>query len=200
MKCTIMITALAGLGTSLVALPALAGSPTETVAPEPVIASPPPPPPPVSLGGDWGGFYGGLQLGNLDVDGTGAADGDDVTFGFHGGYNYDFGQFVVGGEFDYDFGDIDLGGAATVDNVMRLKLKAGYDLGRTLIYATAGAARVDTSLGNETGEFLGLGVAYQINDRFVVGGEVLEHRFDDISGSGVDADATAVTVRASLRF
>lgn len=183
---------------ALTAMPALAGS-TTPPAPDPVIAAPPPPPP-VALGGDWGGFYGGVQLGNLDVDGTGAADGDDVTFGVHGGYNYDFGQFVLGGEIDYDFGDVDLGGAATVDSVARLKLRAGYDLGRTLLYATAGAARVDTSLGGETGEFLGLGVAYQVTDSLIIGGEVLEHRFDDIAGSGVDADATSITLRGSFRF
>ena len=154
----------------------------------------------MQTGGDWSGFYGGIQLGRLDVDGTGAADGDDTTFGLHAGYDYDFGQFTFGGEIDTDFGDVDLGGAATVDNVTRLKLRAGYDLGRTLIYATGGAARVDTSLGGETGEFLGLGVAYQITDQFVLGGELLEHRFDDIAGSGVDADATSLNVRGSFRF
>jgi outer membrane immunogenic protein len=180
------------------AMPLWAGSAAQ-ITPEPVIAAPPPPIP-VQTGGDWSGFYGGIQLGRLDVDGTGAADGDDATFGLHAGYDYDFGQFTFGGEIDTDFGDVDLGGAATVDNVTRLKLRAGYDLGRTLIYATGGAARVDTSLGGETGEFLGLGVAYQITDQFVLGGELLEHRFDDIAGSGVDADATSLNVRGSFRF
>lgn len=180
------------------AMPLWAGSAAQ-ITPEPVIAAPPPPIP-VQTGGDWSGFYGGIQLGRLDVDGTGAADGDDTTFGLHAGYDYDFGQFTFGGEIDTDFGDVDLGGAATVDNVARLKLRAGYDLGRTLIYATGGAARVDTSLGGETGEFLGLGVAYQITDQFVLGGELLEHRFDDIAGSGVDADATSLNVRGSFRF
>lgn len=175
---------------------AQAGSPAPVV--DPVIV-PAPAPAPI-LGGDWTGFYGGFQLGYGDVDGTGTADGDDGLFGIHAGYDYDFGQWVVGGELEIDRGDIDLGGAATVDGVNRLKLRGGYDLGRTLVYATAGIAQVDTSLGNETGEFLGLGVAYQATDRFIVSGEVLEHRFDDIAGSGVDADATTVSLRGSFRF
>jgi predicted porin len=99
-----------------------------------------------------------------------------------------------------DFADVDLGGAATVDSVARLKLRAGYDLGRTLVYATAGMARVDTTIGADNGEFAGLGVAYQFNERITVGGEVLTHSFDDIGGSGVDADATSISIRSSFRF
>jgi outer membrane immunogenic protein len=79
-------------------------------------------------------------------------------------------------------------------------LRGGYDLGRTLIYATAGAAKLQTSIGDDTGEFFGLGVAYQVTDQFTVGGEVLEHRFDDIGGTGVDADATTFNIRGSFRF
>ena len=82
----------------------------------------------------------------------------------------------------------------------RLKLRAGYDFGRTLGYVTAGVADMDTSLGSETGEFYGIGVNYQISDRYTVGAELLEHNFDDISGSGVDADATTLTLRGSIRF
>ncbi len=149
---------------------------------------------------DWTGFYGGLNLGYGDVDGTGAADGDDTTYGVHLGYDYDFGDYVLGAELEYDDADIDLGGAANTDSVSRIKLRGGYDLGRTLIYATAGAAKLQTSIGDDTGEFFGLGVAYQVTDQFTVGGEVLEHRFDDIGGTGVDADATTFNFRGSYRF
>ena len=38
---------------------------------------------PAFVGGDWSGAYGGLNLGYGDVDGTGAADGEDKTFGLH---------------------------------------------------------------------------------------------------------------------
>lgn len=191
------IGAVSVFATSLIGTAAFAGN-----LADPVIETPPAPvyQAPVSLGGDWTGAYGGLNLGYGDVDGTGTADGDDMTYGLHLGYDYDFGRFVMGGELEYDKADIDLNGAASTDSVTRLKLRGGYDLGRTLIYATAGAAKLDSSIGSDTGEFVGLGVAYQVTDRFTVGGEVLEHRFDDIGGSGVDADATTFNLRGSLRF
>ncbi|WP_390914469.1 outer membrane beta-barrel protein [Pseudosulfitobacter sp. SM2401] len=195
MKHVLSVLALAGLAYTPAYAGSIADPVVETIAPPPAAPVPQP-----YTGGEWTGFYGGLQLGNLDVDGTGTADGDDVSIGVHAGYDYDFGRFVLGGEVDYDFTDVDLAGAATVDSVARLKLRAGYDLGRTLLYATAGVAQVDTSIGSETGEFGGLGVAYQINDRFVVGGEVLTHSFDDIGGSGVEADATSINIRSSFRF
>lgn len=177
---------------------ASAGSLQDPVVESPVIA----PAPVIAQSGDWTGFYTGLQLGYADVDGPGALDGDDTTYGFHAGYDYDFGSFVLGGELDYDKTDIDLGGGmGAVDSVARLKVKGGYDLGQTMIYATAGMARADTSMGNETGPFAGLGVAYKVNDRYTVGAELLEHRFDDVGGTaGNDFDATTFTVRGSLRF
>lgn len=199
MKRYILRTSLAASLLGAVALPALAGGLNAPAADtiEPVATVPPPV---IARGGDWTGAYAGLQLGYGDVNGTGAADGDDFLYGVHLGYDYDFGTFVLGGEIDYDQTDIDLNGAATVDSVARLKLRAGYDFGRTLGYVTAGVADVDTSLGSETGEFYGIGVNYQISDRYTVGAELLEHNFDDISGSGVDADATTLTLRGSIRF
>jgi predicted porin len=156
--------------------------------------------PVVSTSGDWSGLYAGLQVGNLDVDGTGATDGDDVNYGVHFGYNYDLGDWVLGGEFDYDTGDVNLAGAATVESMARLKLRAGYDLGKSLIYLTAGAARMDTTLGNETGPFGGVGLTYAVTPQWLIGGEVLYHEFDDIGGFGVGADVTSVTLRTSFRF
>ncbi|MGJ8595616.1 outer membrane protein [Sulfitobacter sp.] len=184
------------VSTSLLASTAIAGNladpVVETVA-TPVFE-------PAYAGGDWTGAYGGLNLGYGDVNGDGDVDGDDTTYGLHLGYDYDFGRYVVGGELEYDKTDIDLNGAANADSVTRLKLRGGYDFGRTLVYATAGAAKLKTDIGDDTGEFIGVGVAYQVSERFTVGGELLEHRFDDIGGSGVDADATTFNLRGSFRF
>ncbi len=195
MKPICKITAASVAVAALLTAPAFAGNladPIVETVQEPVFE-----PVPVE---NWTGFYGGLNLGYGDVDGTGAADGDDTTYGIHAGYDYDFGRYVIGGELEYDKADIDLNGAANTDSVTRLKLRGGYDLGRTLVYATGGVAQLDSSIGKDTGEFLGIGVAYQVTDRFVVGGELLEHRFDDIGGSGVDADATTFNLRGSFRF
>ncbi|WP_299612314.1 outer membrane protein [uncultured Tateyamaria sp.] len=196
MKTRILAMSLATLASG----PVLAGGLLDP-APEPAAPTVPAPAAPVlPASGDWTGGYAGAQLGYGDINGSGDADGDDVLYGLHAGYRYDFGTFVLGGEVDYDFTDIDLNGAADVDEVGRLKLQAGYDFGRTLGYFTAGLAEVDTSIGSESGEFYGIGVAYQVNERYTVGAELLEHSFDDISGSGVDADATTLTVRGSIRF
>lgn len=178
---------------------AFAGNLAEPVVEEPVYT---PAPAQVPVSSDWTGFYTGLQLGYADVDGPGVLDGDNGTYGFHAGYDYDFGNYVIGGELDYDKTDVDLnGGAANVDSVARLKFKGGYDLGSTLIYATAGAARADTSVGDETGPFAGVGATYKITDSYTVGAELLHHKFDDLGGvAGADADATTFTVRGSMRF
>lgn len=194
------------LGTALIsgalAAPAMAGSladPVVTPAPAAPVAVAPVP---MNTGGDWTGAYAGLQFGRIDAETSGGAalEGDDTAYGAHVGYDYDFGRFVAGAELDYDATELDLEGAASIDSVTRLKLRGGYDLGRTLVYATAGAARADTSLGDADGTFAGLGVGYKMTDNIVLGGEYLRHNFDDINDTGIDADADTVSLRASFKF
>lgn len=195
---------LATLGGSLAAGSAMAGGINEP-APDPVV-TPVATRAPAYTGGDWGGFYAGGQLGYVDVDSNGAGlDGNDALIGVHGGYRYDFGRAVVGAELDYDFADVDLGdNLGTLDEVGRVKLMAGADLGRTLVYGTAGYARAKATVGGSDltgdGAFGGVGVDYAINDRMTVGGEVLFHSFDDFDNTGVDLDATTATVRVGFRF
>jgi hypothetical protein len=152
---------------------------------------------------DWSGFYAGAGIGNLEVDPTGGANKeDDTSYGVHAGYRLDSGQWVFGGEFEYDWSDIELvAGSVSVDRVMRLKATAGYDLGETLVYLAAGAAEVDVDgLGTEWGEFFGLGAAYAVSAQTILSLELLEHNFSNIGGSGTDADAWSVNLRASWRF
>ena len=192
MKSLLAMTTILALST-----PAWAGDPTPAPVEAPIAVDPVPV---ANTGGNWTGGYAGLGFGNLDVDGSGAANGDDLTFGAHVGYDYDFGQFVLGGELELDGTDLELNGAGDVDSVLRLKLRGGYDLGSTLLYVTAGVADVETSLGSDSGAFGGVGLAYQVNERVYVGGELLHHEFNNISGSGVDADATSIGVRGGIRF
>ena len=205
MKRTMKLASAAVLASTAFAGAAFAGSLSEPVI-EPVMTAPVPAP---NLGGDWTGFYTGLQLGYADAETDGGVadlDGDNGSYGFHAGYNYDFGRFVLGGELDYDKTDIDLDNAAgttigTVDSVARAKIKGGYDLGNTLVYATGGYARADTSMGDEDGSFYGIGMDYKITEQYSVGAELLEHKFDDVGGvSGADADVTTFNVRGSYRF
>ncbi|EPX78947.1 outer membrane protein [Litoreibacter arenae] len=200
MKRILTSTAIAGLAATSLAGAAFAGNLDDAPVERPVYA---PVPAPANTGGDWTGFYAGAQLGYGDADSSvPALNGNDSLYGIHAGYDYDFGRFVLGGELDYDKADIDLGGgAASIDSVARAKIRAGYDMGRTLLYATGGAARADTSVGDESGPFLGLGAAYKVTESFTVGGEFLTHQFDDVgSVAGNDIDANTFTLRGSFRF
>jgi outer membrane immunogenic protein len=168
---------------------------------------------------NWTGFYAGGQIAYLNGD-LGNSPGDLLEFsgtayGLHAGYNYDLGQFVVGGELEYDAGDVRvdvLGGVDTginIDSILRLKARGGYDLGRTLVYGTVGFAQartsVDTGLepppGKADGYFGGVGVAFMPSDHFIVGGEILRHEFDGFENDPTtDPSATTVSLRLSYKF
>ena len=158
--------------------------------------------------GDWSGFYAGGQLGYGNVTSGGAGlDGNDAIGGVHAGYRYDLGRAVLGGELDYNMANIELGtggGANTLDSVARLKLMAGADLGRALVYVTAGAAYADATLGGASasgnGYFAGIGMDYQLSETWTVGGELLGHRFDDFDGTGVDLEAATLQAKVAYRF
>ncbi|PZQ99462.1 MAG: hypothetical protein DI533_01960 [Cereibacter sphaeroides] len=188
------------LGSSLLApMAAMAGGPVTPVE-EPVVAAP------VIVqarpDGNWTGGYGGLTLGYADIGSSGDFEnGSGMIGGILGGYRYDFGQAVVGGEIDWQKADIDLANnTGSLDSLGHVKLQLGYDLGRTLVYGTAGWAYADASSGSDWGYFGGVGADYAVNDRWVVGGEVLQHRFDDFNGSGQGFDTTTVSARVSYRF
>ncbi len=88
-----------------------------------------------AMAGDWTGGYVGAQLGYGKVKPSGGiADGSGGIYGIHAGYDYDFGDWVLGGELDYDRLKIDVGSptAATADYVTRAKLRLGYDFGNAL--------------------------------------------------------------------
>jgi outer membrane immunogenic protein len=187
---------------AVLAGPALAGGPT-VVTTEPALEAPAP----VTVASaDWSGFYAGAQLGYGDADSNGAGlDGNGFLGGIHGGYRWDFGQVVVGTELDYDTVDIGLGrDAGSLDDVTRIKLMGGADLGNSLIYATTGAAYATATVGSQSlsddGWFYGAGMTYAINDQWTVGGELLQHNFDNFDGSGVDFDALTATARVAIRF
>jgi outer membrane immunogenic protein len=191
------------VASSLMAMPAFAGGLT-TPEPEPEIIAAPVA---VAPSYDWTGFYAGAQLGYGDIDSNGGGlDGNGELYGVHAGYRWDFGQFVAGAEIDWDNANIDLGAVAgdELDDVARLKLIGGADLGRTLVYGTVGAARASASVGgadlSDTGYFVGAGMDFAVSDRWTVGGELMQHRFSDFDGSGVDLDATTIKAKVALRF
>lgn len=183
----------AGILSTLIAAPALAGGLNEPVA----APAPAPAPTPVVIPtADWTGFYAGGSLGTATVD-TGDAEIDGTTFGLHGGYNYDLGNVVVGGELEFSRLMLDTDGDPEAD-VLRLKGRVGYDAGTFLPYVTAGLAQLDSDdlgLSGEDGAFYGLGADFAVTDSVLVGAEFLQHEFDD---AGIEAQTLGL--RASFKF
>lgn len=155
----------------------------------------------------WTGPYAGVQLGygDFDTDRAATGDADGVIGGVHAGYNWDLGDWVWGAEFSYDFADADFDGGGSIEEIARLGGRVGRDLGRTLVYGTAGAAWADADLAgggsnDETGWFIGGGVDYDVSEQWVVGGRVLYTDIGDLAGPGNDVDGASVELRASFRF
>jgi outer membrane immunogenic protein len=126
---------------------------------------------PVTEDSDWTGLYATLSAGysnvhldgeEFDVDPFPATQGDKQSsdgaiFGLGLGYNHDLGDFVIGLE-----GDISL---LTNDNTLEMKntvdadydwfatgrVRAGYDLDGTLLYATGGVAALAASFDDDEG-------------------------------------------------
>ncbi len=186
---------------SLSTAPAFAGN-LEPAVPDATIA--PAPAPVIDTGRDWTGFRAGAQLGYADVEtDISGVDGDGVLGGIHGGYDHDFGRYVLGVGLDYDFGDIELGdNDANLDNVARLKFRGGYDLGQTLVYATAGYAYAEGDEGGSSadgdGYFAGVGADYMVTDTISVGGEILYHDIQDFGAT--DIEATTLSAKVAFHF
>ena len=196
-KGIVPIAALLAAGTSA---PAFAGGMGAPVVEPPVMT---PAPVVQSMDGNWTGGWVGGKLGYADAE-AGANGGNSGTYGIAGGYDWDFGKWVAGAALDWDKTDVDLGGTDSLKDITRLKFRVGADLGRTLVYATAGPARANADIGGVSGRdngwFGGIGADYALNDKWTVGGEVLSNQFDNFQNTGVDLKATTAAVNVGFRF
>ena len=185
------------------AAPAFAGGTAPVVTEAQVITAYPV----VSAASDWSGAYGGIQLGygNLDVKADGIKYGE-LKGAFAGGqlgYRWDQGTTVWGIEAAITGGDIkskDL--ELKTHTRMDLKGQLGYDMGNSLIYATAGGtwAKVKNTVGDRTnvsGWLAGVGYDYQLQNNWTVGGELLYNAYKK---NGVKLQGTTFAVRANYRF
>ncbi|MBU2936939.1 MULTISPECIES: outer membrane protein [Pacificibacter] len=191
--------ALASASTLTLAAPTFAGNldPAPMEAPVAVAVVPV-----QTAGTDWTGFYGGLSAGYGWGDEV-ADDADDATYGLFGGYNYDLGNWVLGGELEYAKTDLD-NGTAEIDDMTRLKFRAGYDLGKVVVYGIVGANYANATIGgtdySDTGVSYGLGADYALSDAVVAGFEVLQNDFNEFDDSGSDLSATTVGAKIAYRF
>ena len=150
----------------------------------------------------WTGGYAGLQYGQGDAEASfgGLSEEYDVdAFGIHAGYLHDFGQFVLGGELSFDRLKSD--GVDGGADLLRLRGRAGYDLGKFMPYATLGVARYSDDEFSETGLTYGIGAEYLLTDQFGIGLEYSRSNFSDVSGiDGLDIDIDMIQLRASYHF
>lgn len=158
---------------------------------------------------DWSGPFVGAQLGYSDqeVDGGGISfSGDGTVFGIFAGYDYDFGQFVLGGELEYVIGDYDITSVAPpsstgFESLTRAKARLGYDTGQFLPYAVIGWGWLNTSGGTDfDGAVFGIGADFAVTSNVSAGLEILRHDLDDGSAGGFETDPVTVSARFSYRF
>lgn len=155
------------------------------------------------LAGDWGGFHAGVQAGQmtstLDYRGTPIQSGTADSWGVHAGYTVDLGPHMLGAEADlnrFKGGNADL---------IRLRGRAGVDLGRFQPYLVLGVARLAGDGITETAPVFGVGGDWKISDRLTVGIEYTIQEFEDVlkdetGFSGYDLELELVQARASWRF
>jgi opacity protein-like surface antigen len=188
--------ALASASSLVLAAPAFAGNLTPVVAEAPIYVAP------VETGTDWTGFYAGGTVGYGEGEDV-AAGADGSTYGVFGGYNRDLGDWVVGGELEFSKTELDNGPVA-IDDMTRLKLRAGYDFGKVVVYGIAGANYANATIGgtdySDTGVSYGLGLDYAVTDSVVAGLEVLQNDFEEFDNSGSDLSATTVAAKVAFRF
>lgn len=165
---------------------------------------------------DWTGFYGGVQIGGVDlslglpefmegIDGL-HIGADGHHYGLHAGYLRDYGQFVAGAELSYDKAD-DFDLPFNLEGeLIRAKLLAGYDSGKFLPYAAISFARLDGEFEGEswdgTGFGYGAGAKFLATPRVMLGIEWMTNEFDldVIEGQDLDLDFGTISLSASYRF
>ena len=210
------------IAAALAALPAQAAdvvSETTNGAPPPAIAAP-----------DWSGPYLGVHagIGWADIahtDTFGAGPTVDYTvngglIGGHLGYNWQFGQTVIGVEGDWSWSDVSGSTAgppipATFDmkSIASIRGRAGWAFDSVLLFATAGVGWADIDVTQppfgsgshwHNGWMLGAGGEWRANDSISVRAEYLYGDFGEesyaIGGAPDLIEFKTHTIRATLNW
>lgn len=188
---------------------------------EPIVKAPIYVPPVWSWTGPYIGINGGYGFGRSDFSSPFASGGFDANGGVVGGtlgYNWQFGQTVLGVEGDLDWSDMrgssPCGGVTTCnvhnDWLGTVRGRLGYSFDRIMPYVTGGLA-----VGNIKSSIAGVGSADETKAGWTVGGGVeahisgpwtakIEYLHVDLgrgaSIAGSDAKFQADIVRAGLNY
>jgi opacity protein-like surface antigen len=131
-------------------------------------------------------------------NGSTSAEIDVDSVGLHAGYLHDLGTFVVGGELSFNSVSADDDGDT---DVIRLRGRFSYDLGRFMPYVTLGAAHASGDSISESGISYGFGAEYRVTEKFNLGLEYSRTTFNDIDNiDGLDLDLDLTQIRGSYRF
>lgn len=159
--------------------------------------------PTLAIAGEgWTGFYLGAHVGPTDGEVTfgGSTESDSATgYGLQAGYNHSLSNnWVIGGELSYSTAEYSIGGGAPFDSdATRLKFKAGYDLGTTLVYGILGYVNIDDGIDSEDGTTFGIGINYKATDTIILGAEILR---DSADFFGSDLDVTSLLFSVAYQF
>jgi len=150
---------------------------------------------------DWGGFYGGLQMGRGEFALDGAPSSKDNFYGGFAGYNQDFGSYVLGAEVEAEKIGITIGGGTDLDSQLGVKARAGYKIGNGMLFGTVGYASAETSnIGTGRGLTYSVGYDHAITDRVFIGAEYQRHDISNLTGAVSDAEFDELSLRAGFRF
>ncbi len=180
----------------------------------------------------WTGFHLGVNAGGVKMH-TPEKSFKGVKYpmaaigGIQGGYDHQFGQFVLGLEGDANFssGPVIKEGAfkSSVNQMFTVRGRAGYAVDRALIYATGGYANMSLKLNkaakagltadelkaakeSRSGWTVGGGLEYALTDNLSARGEYLYVNMPKQKKTDVDGDrytvpkATFSVVRAGLNY
>jgi len=185
---------------------------------------------------DWSGLYLGGHVGVAnresewtDVDGDWENPGDVViendpdatAFGAHVGYNWQFGNWVLGARGGFSYADLSetevIYGDVVVDNSLSFtadaRINAGYAFGAFLPYVTFGAAYAELEpswaegddtddswpdFGNDSATVYGAGVEYAFLSNWSAGFEYLVYDFGSEASTNTNGYEMDVETETSV--
>ncbi len=173
-----------------------------------------------SEGFSWTGLYLGGSIGwAKTVDDDAAfpiappvtiqlhSEGTDDNLGFHIGYNYQMGNFVVGAEYEYTELNLQFVGDGLgplpifIEDSHQLKARFGYAFGNILPYATVGQTHAAPNIGpKDWTNMIGIGLDVAIKDNILLGVAYDKSWYDTFDGLPIEGTLDKYSLRLGYKF